>query len=105
MKYYFVGELNVIDRGWAQDYIANVTPMVERYGGRFLARTNTIERLEGKRQNPHVILIIEWPSQESALAFYKSEEYQPFLKNRLAGSVGDLVLVAGEDINQVAGIA
>jgi uncharacterized protein (DUF1330 family) len=32
MKYYAVAELNVTDRGWARDYIATVTPLVEKYG-------------------------------------------------------------------------
>jgi len=104
MKYYAVAELTLTDRGWARDYVAKVTPMVEKYGGRYLARTNNIERLEGQRQNPHVLLIIEWPSKEAALAFYKSEEYQPFLKGRLAGSNGEFVLVAAEDMNKVANI-
>jgi len=104
MKYYAVAELNVTDRDWARDYVAKVTPMVEKYGGRYLARTNTIERLEGQRQNPHVFLIIEWPSKEAALAFYKSEEYRPFLTRRLAGSNGEFVLVAAEDMNRVANV-
>jgi hypothetical protein len=40
----------------------------------------------------------------AALTFYKSEEYQPFLKGRLAGSNGEFVLVAAEDMNKVANI-
>lgn len=105
MKYYAVAELNVTDRGWARDYVEKVTPMVETYGGRYLARTGNIERLEGQKQNPHVFLIIEWPSKEAALAFYNSEEYKPFLKARLAGSNGEFVLVAAEDMNKMANIA
>ena len=102
MKYYAVAELSITDPSWTRDYVAKVTPMVERYGGRYLARTNNVERLEGQRQNPHVFLMIEWPSKEAALAFYNSEEYRPFLKNRLAGSAGEFVLVAAEDMNNVA---
>lgn len=102
MKYYAVAELNVTERGWAKDYVAQVTPMVEKYGGRYLARTGNLERLEGERQKPQVFLIIEWPSKEAAMAFYRSGEYQPFRKRRLAGSKGEFVLVAGEDANKVA---
>jgi uncharacterized protein (DUF1330 family) len=105
MKYYSVAELNVTDRAWVHGYVQNVTPMVERHGGRYLARTNNIERLEGSASNPHVFLIIEWPSREAAMAFYESEEYAPYLKRRLAGSRGEFVLVAGEDINRMAHIA
>ena len=102
MKHYAIGELTVTDPAWAKEYIAKVTPMVEKHGGRYFARTSNIERLEGTRQNPHVIVIIEWPSREAALAFYNSDEYRPFLKNRLAGSTGEFILVAGEDVHKVA---
>jgi uncharacterized protein (DUF1330 family) len=102
VKYYSVAELDVTDRGWARDYIANVTPMVERNGGRYLARTPNAERLEGDRPLPHVFLIIEWPSKEAATTFYQSEEYAPYLERRLAGSKAQFLLVPGEDANKVA---
>ena len=105
MKYYAVAELEVTDRSWARDYIQNVTGIVEKHGGRYLSRTSNVERLEGQRSNPHVFLIIEWPSKEAAQTFYNSAEYQPYLKRRLAGSKGEFVLVAGEDMNKVARIA
>lgn len=105
MKYYSVAEMNITDRAWIRDYVQNVTRMVEKRGGRYLARTNNMERLEGRRANPHVFLIIEWPSEEAAKAFYESEEYRPYLRSRLAGSNGEFVLVAGEDINKAANIA
>lgn len=105
MKCYAVAELYVTERSWVRDYVHNVTRLVEARGGRYLARTNDLERLEGDRKNPHVFLIIEWPSKETAKEFYESEEYRPYRSRRLAGSVGDFVLVAGDDINKVAHIA
>ena len=39
MKHYAVAELEITDPAWVADYVANVTPMVERRGGRYLART------------------------------------------------------------------
>ena len=104
MKYHAVAELDITDPSWTRDYVQNVTRMVEKHGGRYLSRTNCIARLEGQRADPHVFLIIEWPSKEAALAFYNSAEYQPYLKSRLAGSKGEFVLVAGEDMNKVANV-
>jgi uncharacterized protein (DUF1330 family) len=104
MKYYTVAELDITDRSWVRDYVHNVTPMVEKGGGRYLARTVHLERLEGQRKNPQLFLIIEWPSREAAKTFYDSEEYRPYRSDRLAGSRGELVLVAGEDVNKVANI-
>ena len=105
MKYYAVAEIEVTDRSWVLEYVENVTPMVESYGGRYLARTSRIEKLEGERRTPQIFLIIEWPSREAALAFYESEEYRPYRESRLQGSKNEFLLVAGEDINKVANIA
>jgi uncharacterized protein (DUF1330 family) len=102
MKYYFVVELDITDQSWVSDYIQNVTRIVERRGGRYLARTSKIDRIEGQRRLPQVFLILEWPSKESAEAFYRSEEYQPYLKSRIAGSKSEFLLVAGEDVAKVA---
>jgi len=102
MKHYSVAELDITDRGWVADYVKNVTPLVERFGGRYLARTPAIEKFEGSRKPPQVFLIIEWPSKEAAHGFYESEEYRPYRAARIAGSTGEFVLVAGEDVNRVA---
>ena len=105
MKYYTVADLDITDRAWIRDYVQNVTKMVERFGGRYLARTSKMEKLEGERSLPQVFLIIEWPSKQQAAAFYESEDYGPYRESRSAGSKSHFVLVAGEDINQVARIA
>jgi uncharacterized protein (DUF1330 family) len=97
MKCYAVAELEVTDRGWVRDYIENVTPMVERAGGRYLARTAAVEQLEGERELPQTFLIMEWPSREAAQAFYESEEYRPYREARKAWARNEFRLVAGED--------
>lgn len=102
MKYYSISELDLNDRGWVRAYVENVTKLVERHGGRFLARTNNIERIEGSGRNPHVLSIIEWPSCEAMRAFYGSDEYKPYRQSRVAGSTGQLVLVPGEDMSKAA---
>ena len=104
MKYYAVAEIDIKDPAWIPDYVKNVTQQVERYGGRYLARTSRIEKLEGERKKPQVVVIVEWPSKEAAEAFYESPEYKPYLQSRTAGAINEFVLVAGEDINRAARI-
>ncbi len=104
MKYYAVAEIRVTDPEWAREYVEKVTPMVEGYGGRYLARTGKVELLEGEREVPQVFLMVEWPSREVALAFYESEEYRPFRELRVAGSESVFYLVAGEDMTGAARI-
>lgn len=105
MKYYAVVELEITDRRWVQEYVKNVTRMVEQRGGRYLARTAKVQRIEGERKHPQVFLIIEWPSKEMAEAFYESEEYRPFREKRLAGAKNEFLLVAGEDMTKTAQVA
>ena len=102
MKYYAVAEIEVTDRSWVREYVADVTPLVERYGGRYLARTSNVETLEGQRRTPPLVVLIEWPSREAARAFYESEEYRPYRELRLAGARNEFVLVAGEDMTGTA---
>lgn len=102
MKYYAVAEIDITDTDWVAEYVASVTELVERHGGRYLARTPNVEKIEGEREPSQILLIIEWPSKAAAQAFYASGEYGPYLEGRRTGARSEFVLVAGEDINGVA---
>ncbi len=104
MKYYSVAEMEITDRSWVAEYVKNVTRMVEQRGGRFLARTSNVQKIEGERKLPQVFLIIEWPSKKTAMDFYKSEEYGPYRGRRIAGAKNEFLLVAGEDMTKTAGV-
>jgi uncharacterized protein (DUF1330 family) len=104
VKYYFIGEIEVTDQSWVPDYIKNVTEMVERHGGKYLARTPKIEKIEGERGLMPMCVILEWPSKETAVGFYESEEYRPYRQNRIAGAKNEFLLVAGEDVTNTAHI-
>jgi uncharacterized protein (DUF1330 family) len=98
MKYCAVVKLNISNDNWMADYMPNVTVLVHKHGGKYLARTMTMEKFEGSRELPNAFKIIEWPSKEAAYAFYKDPDYRPHLQSRLAGSSSEFTLVAGEDI-------
>ena len=102
MKYYSVAEIDVTDQSWVAAYVRNVTPLVERAGGRYLARTAKVEKIEGDRPRPQIALVIEWPSREAAMAFYESDEYRPYRESRIAGATNRFLLVAGEDMTGAA---
>ena len=105
MKYYTIAELEIKDRDWIPEYLKNVTRMIEEHGGRYLARTSKIEKIEGERAAPPIVLIIEWPSKEVAESLYQSQEYRPYLQSRLAGARTEMFLLAGEDMMKTARIA
>lgn len=98
MKYYVTVALTMKDDSWVGDYLPNVTALVEKHGGKYLARTGNIEQLEGTNTPANLQVIIEWPSKEAAEAFYDDPEYRPYRDARQNGSDSELYLVAGEDI-------
>ena len=104
MKYYFIGEIEVTDQSWVPEYVSNVTGLAERSGGRYLARTPKIEKIEGERKPLQMCVILEWPSKEAAVSFYESEAYRPYRQNRLSGAKNEFLLVAGEDVTNTAHI-
>ena len=105
MKYYAVAEISITDQSWVPEYVKNVTKLVEQHGGRYLARTSNIEKVEGERKPPQLVVIIEWPSKDAAVAFYESEEYRPYRQRRIDGAKNEFLLIAGEDISKLANIA
>jgi uncharacterized protein (DUF1330 family) len=104
MKYYSVAEIDIADQSWVSAYVQNVTGLVEQRGGRYLARTSRIEKLEGDRRLPQ-IFIIEWPSKDVAKDFYECDEYRPYRQSRIEGATNEFLLVAGEDMTNAAQIA
>lgn len=99
MKHLIIVESNVRTPRWIPEYFRNVIPLVTKYGGRYLTRTSSIELLEGDALKPQYSVIAEFPSKESALEFYNSDEYKPFKEARQAGSDSKLLLVAIENGN------
>jgi uncharacterized protein (DUF1330 family) len=104
VKYYSVAELEITDQGWVPEYVKNVTRLVEQRGGRYLARTSKVEKIEGGRKLPQIFLIIEWPSKAVAMDFYESEEYRPYRQSRIAGASTEFLGVMGEDVAKTAHI-
>jgi uncharacterized protein (DUF1330 family) len=105
MKYYSVAEIEITNQSWIPAYVENVTRLVEQCGGRYLARTSKIEKLEGERKVPQIFLIIEWPSKAVAKAFYECDEYRPYRQSRIEGATNEFLLVAGEDMTKTAQMA
>jgi len=56
MKYYSVAQIEITEQSWIPAYVKNVTRLVEQRGGRYLARTSRIEKLEGERKAPPILL-------------------------------------------------
>ena len=88
MTYYSVLAVTPTNQDWIPDYIAPANALVAKHGGKYLARTASHERLEGKGEDAALRIVIQWPSKEAALAFMADPEYRPHLEARTAGSSG-----------------
>ncbi|WP_394240993.1 DUF1330 domain-containing protein [Vibrio astriarenae] len=95
--YYSVLEVTPTTDEWVADYIGPANKLVAQYGGKYVARTNSHECLEGQGEDPALRIIIEWPSRQAAIDFMNDPEYVPHLKARTEGSVSHHYLIEGKD--------
>ena len=58
-----------------QNYSAATTPLVEKYGGHYVARAQGGTLLEGVWGDGASVAISEWPNREAIQAFWDSPEY------------------------------
>jgi uncharacterized protein (DUF1330 family) len=94
MAAYLVAQLKIHDAAMFQRYREAVTPLIDRFGGRYRARGGELEVLEGEWPFPR-LTIIEFQSRDAARLFYESPEYQKILPLRQESADGNLVLVEG----------
>lgn len=81
MKYLMIVETNITNPSWVQEYLVKVTPLLSKFGGKYITRTSNIELLEGDHK-PQYTLVAEFSSKENALDFYQSSDYAPYKDSR-----------------------
>ena len=94
MPGYVIGDIEVTDQAVYDDYRKQVLATVEKFGGKFIARGGRTEPLEGGWA-PKRLVMLEFPTMEQALKWYRSPEYAPLIKLRQKGARGRLVAVEG----------
>ena len=47
MSAYVIGRVQMRDPCWVEEYVAKISPLPQKHGGRCLARTGQMETLEG----------------------------------------------------------
>jgi uncharacterized protein (DUF1330 family) len=89
-----IGEIEVTDPKAYDEYRKQVMATIEKHGGRFLVRGGTVESLEGG-WSPKRLVLLEFPSLQQALKWYRSPDYAPLIKLRQKAARGKLVAVEG----------
>ncbi len=93
MAAYMMVLTEITDPAGMEEYRTHVLPVIERYGGRFLA-AGPPDVLEGELR-PHVAVILEFPSMEQAHAWYDSADYQDLKALRHRSARATAVFVDG----------
>ena len=76
------------------DYRKRVPAVVAQYDGKYVVRGGKIEMLEGG-WSPKRLVIIEFPSIERALEWYRSPEYAPLKALRQRGARANIIVAEG----------
>jgi uncharacterized protein (DUF1330 family) len=94
-KGYWLPQIDVSNMEGYKGYMAATPPAHEKYQGVALVRGGKLEVVEGRIRSRAVIR--EFPDYATALACYRSEEYQRARPLRLPYSQCDFVIVEGYD--------
>ena len=95
MSHYVIAHArNATDHAKLEEYRAINGQVVERHGGRFLVRGGAIEVVEGGFGSERIV-VMEFPDEAAARAWYDDPEYVEARKLRLEASETDVLFVEG----------
>lgn len=92
-KGYWIARISVNNPEGYPDYVAAAKPAFEKFGARFLVRGGRYEEMEGQARARNVV--VEFEDYETALACYRSPEYQKAVAIRQAAAEADLIVIEG----------
>lgn len=75
-------------------YKSNVTSIVSKYGGEYIAASENLEYVEGIWK-PDFLIIIKFPSMKKTKEWYNSEDYKPLKELRISSGNFNAVFIEG----------
>ena len=94
-KGYWIAHVDVHNDDGYKAYAAANPAIFKTFGGRFVVRGGKFEIPEGASRSRSVV--IEFPDYATALACYRSPEYQANIKVRQPHSAIDIIIIEGYD--------
>ena len=94
-KGYWIARVDVTNDDGYKLYAAANPGIFKKFGGRFVMRAGKFEAMEGSSRSRNIV--IEFPDYATALACYRSPEYQGNIKRRLGNADVDLIVIEGYD--------
>ena len=80
MAAYLVVDTKLTNPELYEQYKLKAKPIVEKYGGEYLARGGKISLKESALWSPTRMVLVRFPSAAQAETFYQSAEYQQVLE-------------------------
>lgn len=99
MPVYVISQNKIIDDGWVPEYRAKIHDIIQRHGGKYLARSANIKTLEGDPPDVSLISILEFPTANAVEAALNDPELVALSQARQAGSKASTVLVDDTDVD------
>lgn len=91
MPAYMIASYDIADPDGYEGYVPGVVPLLQKHGAEILVADYEASAMEGEARGVYVVL--KFPSEEAALAWYNDPAYEPVRKIRLDASAnGNLVL-------------
>jgi len=94
-KGYWLAQVEVTDPDGYKDYVAANQTAFRKYGASYVIRAGRYEALEGACRSR--LVVIEFPDYQTALACYRSPEYQHAVTLRQGRATVDIAVVEGYD--------
>ncbi len=102
MAVYVIIDISIHNREVYMQYVDRVRSIVERHGGRYLARGGTIVPLS-PGWSPERVILIEFPSREHVERWFQSPEYRAVAPLREQSTTCKAIIVEGEEKVRGAG--
>lgn len=96
MAAYIILRITVQNPEKLKDYQKVALSVIEKYGGRILARGGEVISLEGPVDNRRTV-IVEFSSMDKAKCFYSSPEYEEAIELRKGAAEFEVLEVDGLD--------
>jgi uncharacterized protein (DUF1330 family) len=94
MSVYLIIDITIIDQDLFGEFVARVRPVVEKYGGRYLARSGEVSTMVGDWR-PERIVMIEFETIEQVQEFFASPEYLALVLLREQSATTRAIIVEG----------
>jgi uncharacterized protein (DUF1330 family) len=93
MSHFMIIQSKVRDAEKYHQYIDRVSPIVEKYGGRYHVRCDQVKSLGSWK--PERVIVIEFQSEDHIQSWLKSPEYAAVAPLRKEGADAQAIIVEG----------